>query len=409
MRRAPSTKRRLDIPLGSGPYKVGKFEVNRYIEYERVKDWWAADLPVCRGSYNFDVVRYEFYRDRDVAFEGFTGKNYLYREEFTSRIWATRYDFPASRTAASSCEVCPTNAVGRAGLVHQHAPRQVQGPARARGADLRFDFEWTNKTVMYGAYARTVSPFQNSDIVASRPAVAGRAEAARAVSRPGARRSVRRAVSAAGVGRLRAGSRLLRKASQLLSDAGSSSRTASGCCRTARSSGSNSCSTSLVPAAPRPFLKNLGTLGIEATCGSSMPCISAPASRISTLTSPAPHDVGDPGDAMRPYFSSQARQPRGRTTLPASPSPHRCADREDLGGANRARLTAPAAPSTACSAPAVTGCRNGIAPRTAGLLGRVRSSAKLPRYDRLCAGVGERNLWWYDAPRRPSSSRRNNS
>src|SRR6202022_1327538 len=75
----PFDESTLDIPLGSGPYKVGKFEVNRYIEYERVRDWWAADLPVSRGSYNFDIVRYEFYRDRDVAFEGFTAKSYLYR------------------------------------------------------------------------------------------------------------------------------------------------------------------------------------------------------------------------------------------------------------------------------------------------------------------------------------------
>src|SRR5260370_22005493 len=86
---------RLEAALGSGPYKVGKYEVNRYVEYDRVKDWWAADLPVNRGSYNFDTVRYEFYRDRDVAFEGFSGKSYLYREEFTARIWATRYDLPA--------------------------------------------------------------------------------------------------------------------------------------------------------------------------------------------------------------------------------------------------------------------------------------------------------------------------
>ena len=62
----------LDIPLGCGPYKVGKFEANRYIEYDRVKDWWGADLPVNRGIYNFDTVRYEFYRDREVAFEGFS-------------------------------------------------------------------------------------------------------------------------------------------------------------------------------------------------------------------------------------------------------------------------------------------------------------------------------------------------
>src|SRR5437868_4301629 len=67
----PFDESTLDIPLGSGPYRVGKFEVNRYIEFERVKDWWGANLPVARGSYNFDIVRYEFYRDRDVAFEGF--------------------------------------------------------------------------------------------------------------------------------------------------------------------------------------------------------------------------------------------------------------------------------------------------------------------------------------------------
>ena len=69
----PFDESTLDIPLGSGPYKVGKFEANRYIEYERVGDWWGADLPVSRGTYNYDIVRYEFYRDRDVAYEGFTG------------------------------------------------------------------------------------------------------------------------------------------------------------------------------------------------------------------------------------------------------------------------------------------------------------------------------------------------
>src|SRR5947199_3803175 len=67
----PFDESTLDVPLGSGPYKVGKFEVNRYIEYDRIRDWWGADLPVSRGVYNFDIVRYEFYRDRDVAFEGF--------------------------------------------------------------------------------------------------------------------------------------------------------------------------------------------------------------------------------------------------------------------------------------------------------------------------------------------------
>ena len=126
----PFEESTLDIPLGSGPYKVGRYEINRYVEFDRVKDWWAADLPVNRGSYNFDTVRYEFYRDRDVALRR------LYRQELSLSRRIHRADLgdplrfsgdqgrpgqardPAGRTA-----------VGWAGLVLQHPPRQVQGPA----------------------------------------------------------------------------------------------------------------------------------------------------------------------------------------------------------------------------------------------------------------------------------------
>ena len=134
----PFDESTLDIPLGSGPYKVGKFEANRYIEYDRVKDWWGADLPVSRGIYNFDTVRYEFYRDRDVAFEAFTAKNYLYREEFTARVWATRYDFPAIKDGRVKREILPDETPsGAQGWFINTAPREIQGSARARGADSR--------------------------------------------------------------------------------------------------------------------------------------------------------------------------------------------------------------------------------------------------------------------------------
>lgn len=157
----------LDIPLGSGPYKVGKFEAGRYIEYDRVKDWWGRDLPVSRGSYNFDVVRYEFYRDRDVAFEGFTGRNYLYREEFTARVWATRYDFPAVKDGRVKRETLPDELPSGAQGWFLNTRRDQFKDVRVREALIQvFDFEWTNKTIMYGAYARTVSPFQNSDLMA---------------------------------------------------------------------------------------------------------------------------------------------------------------------------------------------------------------------------------------------------
>src|SRR6476660_6976261 len=159
-----------DTPLGSGPYRVGRFEINRYIEFERVKDWWAADLPVSRGCFNFDAIRYEFYRDRDVAFEGFAAKTYLHREEFTARIWATRYDFPALKDGRVKREQVPdeTPSGGQGWFINTR--RDKFKDVRVREAMIcAFDFEWTNKTIMYGAYARTRSPFQNSDLVAEGP------------------------------------------------------------------------------------------------------------------------------------------------------------------------------------------------------------------------------------------------
>ena len=87
----------LEPPLGSGPYKVGRFEQGRFIEFDRVPDYWGKDLPVNVGTNNFDRVRYEYFRDRQVAFEAFKSGVMNFHEEFTSRIWATGYDFPAFR------------------------------------------------------------------------------------------------------------------------------------------------------------------------------------------------------------------------------------------------------------------------------------------------------------------------
>ena len=131
----------------------------------------TGGAPTCRssrGQNNFDIVRYEFYRDRDVAFEGFTGKNYLFREEFTSRIWATRYDFPAIKDGRVKRDVTARrHAVGRAGLVHQHAARQVQGPARARGARSTPSISnGPTRPSCTGPIERTHSVFQNSDMMA---------------------------------------------------------------------------------------------------------------------------------------------------------------------------------------------------------------------------------------------------
>jgi microcin C transport system substrate-binding protein len=163
----PFDETTLDPPLGSGPYKVGKFEQGRFMEFERVKDWWGADLPINRGQYNFDVLRYDYYRDRDTAFEGFSGKSYLFREEFTSRVWATRYDFPAVRDGRVKRESIPDERPSGAQGWMINTRRDRFQDVRVREAlAYAFDFEWANKNLMFDSYARTHSCFQNSDMMA---------------------------------------------------------------------------------------------------------------------------------------------------------------------------------------------------------------------------------------------------
>jgi microcin C transport system substrate-binding protein len=163
----PFDESTLETPVGSGAYRVGKFEPGRNIEYQRVADWWGADLPVSRGQNNFDTLRYEYYRDRDVGFEGFTGKSYLFREEFTSRIWHTRYDFPAFKSGRVKREEIPNDTPsGAQGWFINTRRGKFKHPKMREALICAFDFEWTNKTVMWGAYLRTHSVFQNSDMMA---------------------------------------------------------------------------------------------------------------------------------------------------------------------------------------------------------------------------------------------------
>jgi len=163
----PFDQSTLEIPLGSGAYKVGRFEAGRYIEYERVKDWWGADLPVSRGQNNFDILRYEYYRDREVGFEGFTAKSYLFREEFTSRVWATRYEFPAVRDGRVKRDVLSDDTPsGAQGWFINTRRAKFKDRALREALIDAFDFEWTNKTIMYGSYDRTQSVFQNSTMMA---------------------------------------------------------------------------------------------------------------------------------------------------------------------------------------------------------------------------------------------------
>ena len=157
----------LTPPLSSGPYKVGRHEVGRFVEYDRVKTWWAADLPVSRGHYNFDRIRLEFFRDRQVDFEAFKKGVMTFREEFTARTWATEYNFPAVEDGRVIREEIPDGRpAGAQGWFMNLRRDKFSDPRVRRALGLVFDFEWTNTSLFFDAYKRTSSFFQNSPMLA---------------------------------------------------------------------------------------------------------------------------------------------------------------------------------------------------------------------------------------------------
>lgn len=164
----PFDETTLEPPLGSGAYRVGLFNQGRNISFIRVADYWGKDLPVNRGQNNFDKIRFEYFADRKVAFEAFKAGVYSFREEFTSLIWATGYDFAAVKDGRVRRATLPDEApMGTQGWFFNIRRDKFKDPRIRQGIGLAFDFEWTNKNIMYGIYRRTVSYFQNSPMEAT--------------------------------------------------------------------------------------------------------------------------------------------------------------------------------------------------------------------------------------------------
>jgi microcin C transport system substrate-binding protein len=157
----------MEPPLGSGPYKLGRFEQGRFIEFDRVPDYWGKNLPVNVGQNNFDRIRWEYFRDRQVAFEAFKSGVMNFHEEFTSRTWATGYDFPAFREERVKRErIDRAGAVATQGWYFNTRREMFKDPRIREAIGLVFDFEWTNQNIMFGMYTRLTSFFENSDMKA---------------------------------------------------------------------------------------------------------------------------------------------------------------------------------------------------------------------------------------------------
>ncbi|WP_370156788.1 extracellular solute-binding protein [Ferrovibrio sp.] len=155
-------------PPSSGPYRIARVDAGRSIVFERKPDWWGRDLPAHRGQYNFDWIREDYYRDRDIAVEAFFAGEYDYREEITARVWATGYrGKPAFDAGKIKREVLKdgTPSGVQAWFLNSRRP-QLADPRVRQAINLAYDFEWMNKTLFYGLYKRTRSMFENSDLAA---------------------------------------------------------------------------------------------------------------------------------------------------------------------------------------------------------------------------------------------------
>jgi microcin C transport system substrate-binding protein len=157
----------LEAPLGSGPYRVSRFEQGRFIEFERVQDYWGANLPVNVGQNNFGRIRYDYFRERQIAFEAFKSGQMNFHEEFTARFWATGYDFPAVRDGrVQRVELPSGGAVPSQGWIFNMRRSKFADPRIREAFSHAFDFEWTNRNIMYSTYRRLTSYFEGSDMQA---------------------------------------------------------------------------------------------------------------------------------------------------------------------------------------------------------------------------------------------------
>lgn len=157
----------LEVPLGSGPYRVKEVDPGRGIVYERVKDWWAKDLPVSVGQWNFDEVRYTYYRDRVPAFEAFKAGQIDFWAESSAKAWATAYDFEAlAKGQVKKEEIAVERVAPMQAFVMNLRRPQFQDVRVRKAFNLAFDFEWANKNLFFDQYRRVASYFDNSELAA---------------------------------------------------------------------------------------------------------------------------------------------------------------------------------------------------------------------------------------------------
>lgn len=158
----------LEKPIGSGPYSIGSFDAGRSVTYSRNDDYWAKDLPVNRGRYNFDRVSFEYFSDDTVSMEAFKAGVYNFREENSAKTWATAYE--GDRFAQNKLikeEIEHDQPAGMQGFLYNTRKSVFKDPGLRQALAYAFDFDWTNQNLFYDQYTRTESYFENSELAAT--------------------------------------------------------------------------------------------------------------------------------------------------------------------------------------------------------------------------------------------------
>lgn len=160
----------MEQPVGSGPYEIEAVEAGRFVTYRRRDDYWARDLPVNVGRWNFDRITFEYFRDRSAAIPALQAGQLDLHESFNSREWATAYDFEAVRQGRVITETIPDDSPsGTQGFWFNTRRDHLSDPRVREALASAFDFEWSNRTLFYDLYERTTSFFQNSPMMAEGP------------------------------------------------------------------------------------------------------------------------------------------------------------------------------------------------------------------------------------------------
>ena len=156
-------------PLGSGPYLIGEVDPGKSVTFKRSPSYWGRDLPINRGFWNFDEIRFDFYREANSHLEAFKRGLYDLRVEHDPTRWQTAYDFPAQREGRVIKESIPTGLPKASSFFVFNTRRAIFSDVRVREAiALLFDFEWINNNYFFGLYQRTASYFAGSELSSHR-------------------------------------------------------------------------------------------------------------------------------------------------------------------------------------------------------------------------------------------------